>query len=516
VELNPPFSPIQNRSSAAPEPTPIANLLAAGLTPPVDVELPVPINRRAKWVTPKGEKPKPVERPKTTEPRKPAVHKPRPQVRPDTDPEQWGQYYFRDAILDQLDVYFTYLKRMRHNDKEAYELHKRLGIQIMPQSAVQSFDLWRSTGDMNDLSTWWKQNRPAFGAVAYGINRSSLEQERIQTADLSPEDHDALKIPDDRYFERSHKIITLTGGFGTMVGPVSGVTAKVGRMWVPKFLYFHKYSKPPPEIQKVADGDVYLMTIYWDRLDHGSRTREKRWKGGIPQEYAICVERSTGEVRILRQLIIEHERKIAKTGFDKGHTYTLTHKRWGIKLDQLNWAHGRLDASPEEYLKRCFIEAALMYESATMGSMIRVHVTRGMRGSLSASFGVDIKRTAYFFKDRDVVLTEKGKKARIFHIRRPHMRKTKKGEIAVKLSFPGLRKFTWAGYRVAITVPGRDDALNLAEFNVGSYAFTDKELRKYKQGEIKSMAWLGSVLISMALGKSFEVASDIAERQTHS
>src|SRR6516162_4118557 len=70
IPLNQSLQPLE--SSA--EPTPVANLLAAGLAPPVEVELPVPASRRAKWVKPKGEKPKPIEREKPAEPRKPVIH----------------------------------------------------------------------------------------------------------------------------------------------------------------------------------------------------------------------------------------------------------------------------------------------------------------------------------------------------------------------------------------------------------------------------------------------------------
>ena len=133
-----------------------------------------------------------------------------------------------------------------------------------------------------------------------------------------------------------------------------------------------------------------------------------------------------------------------------------------------------------------------MYETAAMGSMIRVVASKG---NLNATFGVEIKRTSYFFKDRDVTLTAKGRRARIFHIVRPHVRHTKRGEEAVKLHFRGLRKFTWAGYRIDITVPGLDH-FNVAEIDVGI-----TNMSKIREKGSLSMKEVGELILAkMARG----------------
>jgi hypothetical protein len=142
---------------------------------------------------------------------------------------------------------------------------------------------------------------------------------------------------------------------------------------------------------------------------------------------------------------------------------SFTRAEWTVPDRYLWWAHrgfGENSIEPEEYLRRMFVEAAALYESSTLGSMIRVAV---QKRNLVATFGVEIKRTSYFFQDRDVVLTSSGRKKRIFHIVRPHIRKS--GE-AVPMHFRGLREFDWAGYRVSITVPGRDHFF-FSDFDVG-------------------------------------------------
>jgi hypothetical protein len=79
-------------------------------------------------------------------------------------------------------------------------------------------------------------------------------------------------------------------------------------------------------------------------------------------------------------------------------------------------------------------------------------------------FSVDVTDTPKFFQDRDLVLNSKGSKARIFHVRRAHVRNVDGKSLGVKMSFVGLREFKWNDYRIKITVPGRD-AIPLSEFN---------------------------------------------------
>lgn len=432
--------------------------------PPAPEQLPPGVGPRAKWVKPKGiEKLKPQPAQLTRQPAPtPRPKTPRPKLRPDADPEQWGQFYFRDQILDQLDVYFPLLKRMRRNDRDAYDLLRQVGIQIMPQTAIQSFDKWRSADDEAQLSAWWRDHRPSFGAIAYGIDAAGLEHETVGVVEAPKEVYDKW-FPNGRppvqHFQ--HRLATISRG-KKLANPLTGDELDRSIMWIPKFLHFQKYKNPPPSLQRVVDGDVYVMTVYWDRVDNKDSPRDiRRMKSGVPQAYGVCVERGTGKVRILNSLI---RSVIALRSRRNGEKFSIPHKYWGVPTDCLFWAKGRTDFSPEDFLQRMFVEAALMYESAVMGSMIRVEVTKK---NLTATFGVEIKRTSYFFKDRDITITANGRRQPIFHIVRPHVRHTKKGDVAVKMHFSGLRDFTWAGYRVAITVPARDH-FALPEWDLGA------------------------------------------------
>ena len=459
-----------------PQPMPEPEPVATTAPPPAPQVAPVFPHRPGKWVKPKGQRPpkSPAAEGVLRQPRTPSKPKPAPTSLAD-DPEQYGQYYFRDAILDQLDVYFIYLKRMKRNDIDAYNMHRKLGIHIMPQSAIRNFDKWRRDNEEAELSAWWKVNRPGFGAVSYGIDADSLEEEQYQIVDVSPEMMERIrKTNKAKWDDGKHygKMVTITGGKEFTLP--DGKTHKPAIIWVPKFLYFTKWSKVPADVQKVVNGDVYSMTIYWDRTTGMSNTYHKRHKGGAPQNYAICVDRDTGKVRLLKTFICESitiaSKKMA------GGSFKIPHKHWGYPTEYVSGASGRLDMPPEEYLCRVFMEAALMYENASLGSMVRITASKDS-GKLNAVFGVDIKRMAYFFKDRDVVLNAKGSTARIFHIVRPH---TRKSGASVPMHFRGLKSFNWANYKIDITVPGRDH-LHLSSWDVGSVNLTPDEFKKEKK-----------------------------------
>jgi len=50
--------------------------------------------------------------------------------------EFYGEFNFRDTILDQLERYFVYLHRMKKHDPDAYGFYKQVGATIIPYLAV--------------------------------------------------------------------------------------------------------------------------------------------------------------------------------------------------------------------------------------------------------------------------------------------------------------------------------------------------------------------------------------------
>lgn len=84
-----------------------------------------------------------------------------------------------------------------------------------------------------------------------------------------------------------------------------------------------------------------------------------------------------------------------------------------------------------------------------------------------ARFGIDLLRTPYFFKDREAVDGKRKKK--IFHIVRAHKRNTKGKIKYVRSHFRGQRKFTWAGCKVELIMPGKHASHSALEYMMDGY-----------------------------------------------
>ena len=345
--------------------------------------------------------------------------------------ELYGEFNFRDTILDQLDRFFVYLKRMKKIDPESYGFYKKIGVTLLPMAATGMTDL-QFRGKQNerekmgpmpklaDSAPWFNQNRPAFGCFAYGVNKYVEDQE------LKPTD-------DDHYY------------------------------WYPKFMYFTKYIDPPPEIQPTTGGDIYKLTIWWDK----PRDENVGRHGAIPQEYAVFISKDGSDIHILKMLttsMVEIQRK------HKLEYFHIPKREWKIPKTYANWA--RREGEPvEQFLVRLFINTVQHYEYSKF-SMFRVIVRKR---KMTAVFGLNLRRVSYFFQDRDLIVDEGGVTKRIFHAVRAHIRSD---GTAVKLHFRGVRKFTWAGCDVEIKVP----TLAIDEFNIGAhdeYWIEKKKIEKW-------------------------------------
>jgi hypothetical protein len=332
-----------------------------------------------------------------------------------------GEFNFRDTILQQLERYFVYLERMKKHDADSYGFYKEVGATLLPYMATGSWNRDGTTGDKSaakhntPLADWFHKNRPSFGCFAYGADP---ETERYEIA-------------------------------------AKGLKGK--DLWVPKFMYFLKYKHPPPEIQLISGGDTYKMTVWWDRAD------KKKMKQGYPQEFPIFVSADGKEVIALRccdTRRIPIRARINGAGHKRGKMFSIPKRAWHIPGEFEEWAKENGDTA-QHYLAEVFKDAIRRNEMSQY-SMTRITATN--KDGLAAVFSVNIHRTAYFFQDRDIHLNSEGTRKRIFHFVRPHVRSD--GTV-VKAHFRGENEFDWAGYRIRITIPGKDHFL-LGEFDVGS------------------------------------------------
>jgi hypothetical protein len=338
--------------------------------------------------------------------RKPVPEPAPKQPKPKRDEYEWskdsyGEFYFREAILDQLDFYMACLNRMRKVDHSAYQLYRQTGANVFPNKTLIPF----AHRDPEPLEPWFRQTLPAFGAVFWGGWQTKRER------------------------EQSEKIY-------------------------PRFVYFQKYDrrKAPPHIQRVPSGAVYEMTAYWDNPDDINKV-------GLGFRFPILV-REDGTLALLRtrncnRITIKH-----RQGAYRSSSFTRQEWQLGDRFSR-EWAAEHKDVRDvDEFMTELFAIVANNFERANT-SMIRVSAERG---SIAATFGVNIKRTPYFFKDREVLVNHNGNRKRIFHIVRPHIRKS---GAAVHMHFRGMREFKWNDYNILITVPGLHHA-SIPEFNYAS------------------------------------------------
>jgi hypothetical protein len=350
------------------------------------------------------------------------------------DSEDSGVFYFRGALLDRLDHYFRMLARMRHGDRDAYDLYSKVGGVMLPHSAM---------GATHELPAFWRdpKKRPAFGCVCFMRDTPEEEEKEDNTLQLA---------------------------------------------------YFKKLEHPPAEVQPTA-GDVYELCVYYDDLGTGAvgrRRKHPKWmrRGGFAMQYYVSIE-PDGSLRALKTLQTSYE-TITSRGGHFGYSNSacsnksrgggggqstrrqmfthhvpyrhwdypkFAHECWRERKDKLQFP------TFEQWAATNLNSLANFAQSAELGVLVTVK----NQISDAAVFALEWKRTAYFFKDRDVTINEKGSVARIFHIVRPHMRKLKDGrELAVKLHFRGLRTFQWGKYSVQVTVPGLHH-MPLVEFTPG-------------------------------------------------
>src|SRR4029077_4841701 len=402
-----------------------------------------------KWVKPKGEKPPP--KPRAPRPKKPKVlpglgapltpaladdrrwgsgntlladvHHEDTELVLYKEQEMWRQFYFRDTILDHLDRYFFYLGRMKKFAPDAYGLHKHKGITLLPYVAIganyrdyePSDELKRLTPE---LAAWFHAIRPTFGAYVWA-------------ADSEAEKHEAGKP-----------------------------------YCMPRVFYFTKMERPHPDIEpKPGPGDIYTMSLYWD-TPHAAKKWQRKNSG--TSEFYMFVSADGTDVHVLKTYGIdwtEIRSKRAAPRSEMGERrpwFAVPSRGYRIDPSYKRWARSR-GQTAEEFLRSLFLNAVARH-TGTQFSTVRINIHN--KDGLTAVFGVDVTRLAYFFKDRDISVTVNGRRRPIFHMTRGYRRKD--GAV-VPWYFSGLKRFTWADYDVHITVPERDH-INIEEINYGTTA----------------------------------------------
>jgi len=405
--------------------------------------------KQDKWVQPKGVLPEPQPQSPRAQPESERASTPLPPPVHDAElniidkindvdedvlikeSEFWGTYNFRDTILDQLESYWVYLDRMRKHDHDSYGFYRQVGATLVPYVMTGTHTKMREGKSKLTaeeivqykrqiyLPPWFNQQRPTFGCVAYGAHPMGEKAEAFNTSEE--------RKKGDKKFS----------------------------LWIPKFVYYVKYNRPPPEIQPMHGGDTYKMTVWWDK------PQDKKHKWGRPTEFAVFVSTDGRDIIILRKCATKLVRVHAKKHHKRFHEFfNIPQREWRIPDEYEEWARDYgLDV--QTHLSHLFCNCIRMQEYTQFG-MLRVAV-HNPKEDMTAVFTVDVRRMAYFFQDRDIVLNAQGHRRKVFHVVAAH---TTKAGIAKKMHFRGMKDFTWAGYDVSITVPGLDH-MPLNEIDIG-------------------------------------------------
>jgi hypothetical protein len=219
-------------------------------------------------------------------------------------------------------------------------------------------------------------------------------------------------------------------------------------------------------------------------------------KGGGATEYGVWVSRDGKEIVVLRMI----ETRMIPIQYRKHkpkhrREFYIPQRLWHIPDEFEKWAkeHG---TTSQLFLSHLFADSTKTFEHSNY-SMVRVNVHKD--ANMTAVFGVNIHRMSYFFQDRDYVLHESGVRKKIFHIVKSHERHYQDGRmIPIKMHFRGEKHFTWAGYQVDVTIPGKDHVM-LPEFNIGlddSYWVDDMR-------DVVSEEEYGKMLADHIKGKKF-------------
>jgi hypothetical protein len=223
----------------------------------------------------------------------------------------------------------------------------------------------------------------------------------------------------------------------------------------PRLLYFMKFGSPPATVKPInKEGDIYSVGCFWDK------SIGKQYS--VTSEFVVHVDKECN-ITLLDTLIDDTVKIRHRRSYHGRFTY-LPRSKWGIPTFYKVWAKEK-NTTPQQLLSQIFCYCANNYQFYSMHEMIEVKATRK---GISAIFGVDITKTPYFFKDRDII--DGQSKRRIFHIVRPHERTTRAGKKkTIKMHFRGLREFFWNGYKINISVPIRDGGYLQNEVSLGAY-----------------------------------------------
>jgi hypothetical protein len=212
-------------------------------------------------------------------------------------------------------------------------------------------------------------------------------------------------------------------------------------------VYFCRVTRASPHIAvPMGSRAVYRVTLVYTPTSKGR---------AVGYSYLVAVKDSSIQAI--------PERSVSHCILPRGGSFSRV--TWGMSHGlEIHWrfmtSEKEKDSEKEKEAKKTWgstpaeFGAFLFYITTGYVETDKEFHVRAERDNISVSFGVALKRTPYFFKNRDKVVNERGKTRPIFHAVEGHTRVLPSGkESSVKPHYRGLRRFTWAGESVTITQP---------------------------------------------------------------
>jgi hypothetical protein len=209
---------------------------------------------------------------------------------------------------------------------------------------------------------------------------------------------------------------------------------KGGERIPPSFMYFTKWKPTPYVVTPKEYSAIYEMTVAYISKDHNRPILAIFHVAVIDDKAVLLKERRSEYVNIPRRT------KNGGGGFSR---ITVGYPR----MLRFMYAENKETASSvEQMASELFHLTGNFYAASNAGFQVRAE-----RGGVSVAFNVELRRTAQFFRNRDITnLAADGKRKRIFHYVEAH---TRGNGSEVRAHYRGLRRFTWEGNSVVITAP---------------------------------------------------------------
>ena len=211
------------------------------------------------------------------------------------------------------------------------------------------------------------------------------------------------------------------------------------------FMYFHRLKQMQPHFAAVRNDTraVYRVSVAYH--DEANKKRNIPWAYefvvSIDDDVHIVSERQTRRIRFSQKPTKPTTYDAIVWDISKGlraHYKVLSSTKGSATWD-----------SAEQFGADLFRLAANFHDVTTTDFQVRA-----TRDNATVAFSVGLKRTPYFFKDRQTGLAADGKRKRIFHAVEEHERTYPSGKVAiVPAHYRGERSFDWKGDRIVVSPP---------------------------------------------------------------